>query len=51
MKRKKVKSSTIEAIGYDKKTKTLEVEFKSSGVYQYFKVDQLIYDNLIKASL
>lgn len=49
MKREKVKSSTIESIGYDEKTKTLEVEFKPSGIYQYFDVEKQTYDNLIKA--
>ena len=35
MDRTKVKSSNIKAVGYDAETETLEVEFKSGGVYQY----------------
>lgn len=42
-------SSHIVSVGYDKPTKTLEVEFTESLVYQYFDVPQEIYDGLLKA--
>ena len=39
---KKVKSSNILKIGYDEKTETMEVQFKS-GTYQYYGVPAHIY--------
>jgi hypothetical protein len=38
MERKAVKSSNIVSVGYDHASKTLEVEFKSGGVYRYADV-------------
>ena len=49
MKRKKVKSSNIKAIGYDEETKTLEVEFHNGGIYQYNPIDKVGYKLLMKA--
>jgi hypothetical protein len=43
---KPVKSSQIEAIGYDKETNTLAIKFKSGGVYHYSNVTQKHYDDL-----
>ena len=39
----KVESSNVEAIGYDKESETLQVEFKNGGIYQYFDVPQHIF--------
>jgi hypothetical protein len=50
MKREYVKSSNIRAIGYDKSTEILEVEFHTSGVYQYFEVPEDIYKKLLSSS-
>ncbi len=36
MERKNIESSMIESIGYDANSSTLEVEFKSGEVWQYF---------------
>lgn len=36
--RQPVSSSNIRSIGYDSKSNTLEIEFHSGGVYQYFGV-------------
>ena len=36
-------------IGYDPPTQTLEVFFKSGGIYQYFDVPERIYEDLKKA--
>ena len=33
-----VSSSNVAAVGYDESSSTLEVEFKSGSVYQYFGV-------------
>ena len=45
----KIKSSNIEAIGYNLETKELFVLFTGGGLYKYFSVDQKIYDDFIKA--
>lgn len=35
--------------GYDEATNTLEVEFQTGAIYQYFGVPQNIYDQLMHA--
>jgi hypothetical protein len=49
MRRNHVESSNIESIGYDSKSSTLEIEFSSGSIYQYFDVPQRIYDEIISA--
>lgn len=49
MKRIPVTSSNIAQVGYDPETQTLEVEFHSGAVYQYFDVPQSVYDALMNA--
>jgi len=49
MNRIPVSSSNIAAVGYDPKTQTLEVEFNSGSIYQYFDVPQTIYAAVISA--
>jgi len=44
-----VESSNIVSIGYDPVTSTLEIEFHSGAIYQYFAVPQEIYDGLMNA--
>lgn len=46
---KPVKSSNIEAIGYDAAKKVLSVQFKVGGVYHYQGVGQAVYDSFEKA--
>jgi hypothetical protein len=36
-------------MGYDPETETLEVEFSSGAVYQYYNVSQAIYDQMMMA--
>ena len=48
MKRVAVKSTNITSVGYDKKTKTLEVEL-NERVYQYFDVPEKIYKEFLKS--
>ena len=38
MKRSSVKSSLIKSVGYNQKTRTLEVRYEDSTVFQYFQV-------------
>ena len=48
MERKKVESSNIESVGYDPEKLILEVEFENSGVYEYYGVDDDIYQSFMK---
>jgi len=50
MDRTPVSSSNIRSIGYDSDSGTLEIEFNSGPVYQYFDVPQCEYDGLMTAS-
>jgi len=38
MKRSSVKSSLIKSVGYNQTTRTLEVRYEDSTVFQYFQV-------------
>ena len=49
MERQFVSSSHILSIGYDPSSMTLEVEFKTGAVYQYYDVPQSLYDGLMSA--
>jgi hypothetical protein len=44
-----VKSSNVAAVGYDGFTQTLEVEFKSGGIYRYHDVPSYVHDQLMQA--
>lgn len=50
MERTAVSSSTIAAVGYDEPTATLEIEFLSGSVYQYFDVPAQEAEALLNAS-
>lgn len=50
MQRYSVASSNVSSIGYDPATETLEVEFWSGWVYQYYNIPENVYEQLIKAS-
>lgn len=45
----KVDSSNIDAIGYDKETKTLFVAYKTGVVYKYFDVPAEVYQKFLDA--
>lgn len=49
MQRDAVSSSNLASVGYDPATCTLEVEFNSGRVYQYFDVPEHIYQELMSA--
>ncbi len=49
MERYSVASSNIASIGYDAGTETLEVEFLTGAIYQYYNVPQNMYDQLMQA--
>ena len=50
MDRTSVSSSNIDSIGYDSSSQTLEVEFNSGAIYQYYDVPEYIFDELLNAS-
>ncbi len=47
MNRARVESSNLESVGYE--NSTLEVEFKSGSIYQYFDVPSVAYNGLRSA--
>lgn len=49
MEREIVSSSTIVSIGYDPSTETLEIEFRSGRIYQYYNVPEPVYQQLMEA--
>ena len=49
MERKQVDSSNILSLGYSKKERMLEVEFKAGTVYRYFNVNKELYEQMLKA--
>lgn len=44
-----VESSCLASVGYRTETETLEIEFRSGAVYQYFHVPFEIYRRLLDA--
>ena len=50
MYRTTVNSSNIRSIGYDAQSATLEVEFTSGDVYQYFNVPDHFYQHFLNVS-
>ena len=47
--RKPVSSSSISSVGYDPKTLTLEVQFRSGEIYKYEEVPEDVYIGLMDA--
>ena len=50
MQRAPVTSTNIRSIGYDSQSATLEVEFTSGDIYQYFDVPEHLYNGLLQAA-
>lgn len=48
MQKNPVSSSNLAAVGYDSDSETLEVEFLSGSIYQYYNVPQNMYDQLMQ---
>lgn len=44
-----VNSSSLAAVGYDADTRTLAVEFRKSGTYEFFDVPDSVYKEFISA--
>ena len=47
MEREVVVSVSVRAVGYDRETSTLEIEFCDSSIYQYSGVSAVIYEGLV----
>ena len=45
-----VSSSNLKAVGYDSESKTIQIEFLSGGLYEYYNVPESIYNGLMSAS-
>ena len=45
-----VVSSTMQGVGYDKETMTMEVAFVNGTVYQYFDVPEHVFQGLLGAA-
>ena len=50
MDREPVSSSSIVSVGYNPDSETLEVEFKNTGIYEYYNVPQFMHERLMQAS-
>jgi hypothetical protein len=50
MVRTPVSSSNLRSVGYDPHTATLEIEFNSGSIYEYYNVPESIYQGLMTAS-
>ena len=50
MKRTLVDSSMMASVGYDAKQATLEIEFRTGDVYDYFDVPRAVFRALLVAS-
>ena len=46
---KEVKSSFIEAVGFDYDKNELTIKFKTGGIYVYERVPRFVYDGLMGA--
>lgn len=44
MERDAIESSALASVGYEPETSTLEVEFRSGGIYQYYDVPSSVYE-------
>jgi hypothetical protein len=48
MERDHVSSSCLKSVGYDDTLQTLEIEFRTKKIYQYYEVPQLVYRALME---
>jgi hypothetical protein len=49
MRRTAAKSSSVVGVGYDPRSKTLEIEFVSGDVYRYFDVPAEVHSDLLNS--
>jgi hypothetical protein len=49
MRREAVESTTMRSVGYESKSKILEIEFQSGELYQYLDVPEMVHKRLLRA--
>ncbi len=49
IKRIPVESTALATVGYSKKLRALEIEFRNGAIYRYLDVEPPVYDALLKA--
>jgi hypothetical protein len=49
MERKRINASNIRSVGYDPRTRVLEIEFSNGGIHQYLGVSEEIHRRLMNA--
>lgn len=49
MHRLRVESSAVESVGYDERTRTLEIQYAGDRVYRYLDVPPRTYELLLRA--
>ena len=49
MERKRVSASNIRSVGYDTRSRVLEIEFSNGGIHQYSGVSEEIYRRLMNS--
>jgi hypothetical protein len=47
--RQLVNSSAVSSVGYDQRSRILEVEFVSGEVYRYLGVERIVYGALLRS--
>jgi hypothetical protein len=50
IKRTPVESTALASVGYSKKLRALEIEFRNGAIYRYLEVEPTLYEDLLKAS-
>jgi hypothetical protein len=49
IKRDPIESTALASVGYSKRLRSLEIEFRNGAVYRYLGVEPGVYDALLKA--
>ena len=49
IKRQAVQSTALSSVGYSKRLRALEIEFRNGAIYRYFEVKPAIYHELMLA--
>jgi hypothetical protein len=49
IKRIPVESTALATIGYSRKLRALEIEFRNGAIYRYLEVEPAVYDDLLHA--
>jgi hypothetical protein len=47
MRRRRVNSSSLRSVGYDPRSRILEIEFHRGTIYQYLDVSQTVFEALL----